>query len=707
MNKKSTLFFMFSLFLGINIYSQIKVTLDPSEGNLNEMIMADTNSDGSHDDNVYVLQRDATYYVNGTFENTNFKLHMIAEEGDGAMPIVRAALTSESTVNWCMFTCLLDVEVEGIFFDAQVEDEGYSPSNWCFVYYGKNADLSFNNCVFANTGQGGVGAWDPANEFTVTNCKFYNIGNIEFSDQGVGRMIECRDAQINKLTVKHNTMVNCYDRIVRHRNGSGVIKEMDFSHNTIVNHGGYFGFMELGNVGDAITIEDNLIIDGMSWAADTSDAQRLYEFNAHGETYADGKNKITWVGAVPNDSTVYTIKNNVYAISSDLASFYTTNSVDEGPKLTDTIANRLTTAGMDADSAFILQTVSLVEIPDPMIDLVTWYYADKENRKGLTTKADYDRMTKDYMLNTLDCSFTVSDDLLGTDGVAVGDSNWFTLRIKAILTKFGEGSLSQTIDIGDSIVDFYYEWENATSVSISGMPEGISTIVDNSEQTISFSGSPAKTGIFDYTISTIGENVNTSVSGTITVNDTNLTAFLAKFGEGSSSQTINLGDSIVDFYYEWKNATSVSISGMPEGITTIINSNEQTISFSGSPAKTGIFDYSILTIGADENTSASGTITINDTTTDVSGTNIIDNGVIIEEPHVYPNPLTNDKLTVAFTYIDKNTKIELYNIIRTLIYSNDNIKDLETIIKLNVTEGNYVLKITNNNNNYTKRLIVK
>ncbi len=421
----TTLFLLFALSLGINLYSQTYDTIE-APAYLNVAILGDTADDGSHDDKIYVLQRDGTYYVRGTFENTNFKLHMIAEEGDGAMPIVRAALTTESTVNWNMFAGVQDVEVEGIFFDAQVEDAGYSPSNWCFVYYGKNADISFNNCVFANTGQGGVGAWDAANEFTVTNCKFYNMGNIEFSDQGAGRMIECRDAQINKLTVRHNTMVNCYDRIVRHRNGSGAIKEMDFSHNTIVNHGGYFGFMELGNVGAQITIKDNLIIDGMSWAADTSDAQRLDEFNAHGETYADGKNKITWVGAIPNDSTVYTIKNNVYVISSDLASFYTTNNVDEGPKLTDTISDRLTSANMDVDSAFIKKTVSLVEIPNPMIDLVTWYYADKSNRKGVTTEADYTRITNTYMLNSLDCSFTVSDDLLGTDGIAVGDSNWFT-----------------------------------------------------------------------------------------------------------------------------------------------------------------------------------------------------------------------------------------------------------------------------------------
>lgn len=420
MKIKTTLFLVITVFLGINLYSQTTVTIE-SPAYLNEAILGDTAADGSHADKIYVLQRGGTYYVRGAFQNLNFKLHMVAEDGDGAMPIVRADLDKDGNQNWFMIGGQMDVEVEGIFFDAQSENEGYGPANWCFTYFGSGASMTFNNCVFANAGQGGVGAWSAIDEFTVTNCKFYNMGNIEFSDQGAGRMIETRDSQVNKLTVKHNTLVNCYDRLVRHRNGAGVIKEMEFSHNTIVNHGGYFGFMELGNVGNSITIKDNLFIDAMSWGADTSDAQRLTEFNMHGETYPDGKNKIVWVGAIPNDSTTYTIKNNIYSISSDLASFYSTYKVDEGPKMTDTIKSRLS----NVDSAFIKKDISLVKIPAPMIDLVKWYY-DNSKPKGVTTEADYNKMSNKYMLDTLDCSFTVSSDLLGTDDIAVGDSNWFT-----------------------------------------------------------------------------------------------------------------------------------------------------------------------------------------------------------------------------------------------------------------------------------------
>jgi len=418
MKIKFTLFLLFAMFLGINGYSQTRVTIS-APAYLNEPILGDTLSDGTHEDKIYVLERGGTYYVRGILENLNFKLHLVAEDGDGPMPIVRADLQEDGTQSWIMFSGQQDVEMEGIFLDAQSENDGYSPANWCLAYFGKDANLTFNNCVFANAGQGGVGAWNAVNEFTVNNCKFYNMGNIEFTDQGAGRMVECRDSEVQKLTITNNTVVNSYDRMVRHRNGAGVIHEMVFSHNTIINNGGYFGFMELGNVGKSVEITDNLVIDGMSFGADQSDAQRLDEFNMHGETDASGNNKIVWIGSVPNDSTTYKIENNIYSISSELAAFYAEKGVDEGPILTDHIKSKLS----DPDNAWVKKDVSVAEAPAAMIDLLEWYYETRT--KGVTPDHDYNRMTNDYMINTLDCKYIVSDeDFYGTDGEPVGDPYW-------------------------------------------------------------------------------------------------------------------------------------------------------------------------------------------------------------------------------------------------------------------------------------------
>lgn len=426
MKTKITFLLAIALLLVVQVYAQKRVTI-PAPAYLNESILGDTLPNGTREDKIYVLQRGGTYYVRGAFENINFKLHMVAEEGTGAMPIVRADLADNGTQNWYMIAGQKDVEVENIFFDAQSDNEGYGPANWCFVYFGKDANLTFRNCVFANTGQGGVGAWNAVNVFTVDNCKFYNMGNISFSDQGAGRMVECRDSQIEKLIITNNTVVNSYDRLVRHRNGAGAIKEMIFSNNTIINNGGYFGVMELGNVGRSITITNNLVIDAMSFGADQNDAQRLTEFNMHGETDASGKNKIVWIGSVRNDTTVYTISNNIYSISPELAAFYSSKNVNEGPILTDHIKGKLA----NPEKAWIKKNVSVVKAPAAMIDLVSWYYQTRT--KGVTPDHDYVRMTNDYMLNTLNCKYSVTDaDFLGTDGKPVGDPKWGSSVISSV-----------------------------------------------------------------------------------------------------------------------------------------------------------------------------------------------------------------------------------------------------------------------------------
>ncbi|AUS07039.1 pectinesterase family protein [Pseudotamlana carrageenivorans] len=93
------------------------------------------------------------------------------------------------------------------------------------------------------------------------------------------------------------------------------------------------------------------------------------------------------------------------------------------------------------------------------------------------------------------------------------------LQAPAELIKHGAGSSSQTISINESITNFYYNWENATTVSVTGLPTGIQVDVDNSNQEVSFSGSPTQSGVFNYTITTQGGSPNAVKSGRFTVND--------------------------------------------------------------------------------------------------------------------------------------------------------------------------------------------
>ncbi|UII26429.1 pectinesterase family protein [Fulvivirga maritima] len=88
----------------------------------------------------------------------------------------------------------------------------------------------------------------------------------------------------------------------------------------------------------------------------------------------------------------------------------------------------------------------------------------------------------------------------------------------AELIKHGAGSSSQVVDVNEAISSFYYNWENATTVTVTGLPQGINATIDNSAQAVYFSGAPTQSGTFQYTINTVGGSPNASKSGTITVN---------------------------------------------------------------------------------------------------------------------------------------------------------------------------------------------
>ncbi|WP_196783678.1 pectinesterase family protein [Flavobacterium hydrophilum] len=92
-----------------------------------------------------------------------------------------------------------------------------------------------------------------------------------------------------------------------------------------------------------------------------------------------------------------------------------------------------------------------------------------------------------------------------------------SVTLGAVLIKHGAGGSSQTVAINTAITGFYYNWENATTVSISGLPSGINAAIDNSAKTITFSGKSTVSGTFNYTITTVGGNPNATKSGTLTI----------------------------------------------------------------------------------------------------------------------------------------------------------------------------------------------
>ncbi|WP_343857988.1 RICIN domain-containing protein [Fulvivirga kasyanovii] len=92
------------------------------------------------------------------------------------------------------------------------------------------------------------------------------------------------------------------------------------------------------------------------------------------------------------------------------------------------------------------------------------------------------------------------------------------LNFVSTISKHGAGSSVQTIDLGNAIEEFYYSWTDASSVTASGLPKGIITTINTTDQTVTLSGTPTEVGVFTYTISTVGGSTTASHSGKFTIN---------------------------------------------------------------------------------------------------------------------------------------------------------------------------------------------
>lgn len=104
------------------------------------------------------------------------------------------------------------------------------------------------------------------------------------------------------------------------------------------------------------------------------------------------------------------------------------------------------------------------------------------------------------------------------------------------------GSLDQTVELGYAIEDIEYTWRNATGVTVTGLPDGVTLSQDAVAQTFIISGTPTETGTFEYEVTTQGGTTTATLEGTITVRDKVELTQVAyyPFEEISGSATPNL-----------------------------------------------------------------------------------------------------------------------------------------------------------------------
>jgi hypothetical protein len=167
------------------------------------------------------------------------------------------------------------------------------------------------------------------------------------------------------------------------------------------------------------------------------------------------------------------------------------------------------------------------------------------------------------------------------------------------------GTTNQSICSGTAITPIQYTFGGgATSVTVSGLPTGVTA--STSGNVVTISGTPSAD--FSYTINTVGGCGSVSLNGTISLsNNATLTLDAANNSQAICSET-----AIAPIQYTFGGgATSATVSGLPTGVTALISGNVVTIS--GTP--TTDFSYTINTVGGCGSVSLNGTISLSNNAT--------------------------------------------------------------------------------------------
>ncbi len=171
----------------------------------------------------------------------------------------------------------------------------------------------------------------------------------------------------------------------------------------------------------------------------------------------------------------------------------------------------------------------------------------------------------------------------------------------------GSPSSTPTLCVNTVLTNITIATTGATGISNSGvsgsngLPAGVSATW--ASNTITISGTPTASGVFNYTIPLTGGCGSVNATGTITVTANNTA------GAPSSNPTVCINTALTNITIATTGATGIgTATGLPAGVSASWSSN--TITISGTPSASGTFNYTIPLTGGCGSVNATGTITV-------------------------------------------------------------------------------------------------
>lgn len=203
--------------------------------------------------------------------------------------------------------------------------------------------------------------------------------------------------------------------------------------------------------------------------------------------------------------------------------------------------------------------------------------------------------------------------LCGSSNINLPNSAFVEVQQVGAIIPINQVVVSQTVCQGTPIVPIIFTIGGAsTNAYVTNLPAGLNGVYNLISQTLTISGTPLTSGIFNYVVNTLGSTngCNAIYGGTINVNSNDSITALTPT---TVNQTVCSNISIKPIIYGLGGGAAGGIvtfsPNTPVGISWSIVSNVMTIS--GASNAIGTFTYTVQSFGFCGQSTASGTITIN------------------------------------------------------------------------------------------------
>jgi hypothetical protein len=508
--------------------------LNPVIDTLRSVILGDTLSTGARRNlnRVYKLQKGGLYWLANRIENTQkgstFPLRLVGEAPGTAHdlnpPLIQLSHTATGGApDGRMITGLTDVTLKGLYITGR-EDGGAQTNNYQFITMTANGSkFTIDNCIFEQSNFAVLAFTGSRNVIKITNSKFRNLIERPITQQWTGRGVSVWADQ-DSVILENNTFFNIGCFVFQLEGGSA--KYVRFNHNTIVECGRQ---LVQGNWWQNAYIANNLIINGFWQGEGTADLTGTGRDprNTHNGLFTIGS--LPSVYGVPNEARRIVIAKNYAYLDPRFTTRYGTSSVQRAyfvdPVTKLDFTNLYSVAA--GSHMYVRDTVWLSSFPagitDPLND-VDWqkpqysvtgatmidsmWASITTLRANVTPGAQYvykqNTAWTDYTWPLPEAFAYTEASLLtaGTDGLPIGDLNWFPASKTTFLAD--QGNKVKTVEnlagqIVITTLDSTYEAEKATLTAPAAVQstQGLTFFDYNGSGSITWTFNVTTAGLYD------------------------------------------------------------------------------------------------------------------------------------------------------------------------------------------------------------------